>query len=74
MRFRCECANPECGNAAEVSLREYERVRRHPRRFIVVAGHEQPYVEAVVARGPSYLIVEKRGEAGDVAEAEDPRD
>ena len=50
-----------------------ERVRADSRRFILIAGHEIPDVEVVVERTDAYVIVEKVGVAGDVAEATDPR-
>jgi hypothetical protein len=72
--FRCECASLGCTEMLPLSFREYERVRQHPRRFIVAPGHERLEVEAVVENQTSYLIVQKLGQAGEVAEASDPRD
>ena len=57
-----------------LSFREYERVRDHPRRFIVSPGHEQLDVEVVVETRPNYLVVQKVGQAGETAAATDPRD
>ncbi len=73
IRFRCECARA-CGEAVELSPREYERVRQDGRRFIVLDGHEIPGEEKVVERHPGYLIVCKLGASGDVAEQLNPRD
>jgi hypothetical protein len=72
--FRCECARLGCNQLVELTVHEYEEVRSHPRRFVVVRGHELPEVETVVATRPGYLIVEKRDQAGAVAEQADPRD
>ena len=72
--FRCECARLGCAEVLELSVREYERVRAHQRRFIVVPGHEQLNVEVVVATASNYLVVEKRGQAGEAAAETDPRD
>ena len=72
--FRCECASLGCTQMLPLSFREYERVRQHPRRFSVAPGHERLEVEAVVERQTSYLVVQKLGRAGEVAEASDPRD
>ena len=74
MRFRCECARLECNSAIELSLSEYERVRGNPRRFVILPGHELSDVDVVVERRPGYVVVEKHGRAGAVAESEDPRD
>ena len=57
----------------ELSLPTYERVRQNPRRFLLAPGHEVPEVEVVVERAEAYVVVEKRGEAGDLAERLDPR-
>jgi hypothetical protein len=68
--FLCECARRECEHLLQVTLPEYERVRAHPRRFMVHPGHEEPTVEPTVEAYPGYVVVEKRGEAGRIAEAE----
>jgi hypothetical protein len=71
--FRCECGRLGCNQLMELSVREYEEIRAHPRRFVVVPGHEKPDVEDVIEARAGYLIVEKRDQAGEVAEARDPR-
>jgi hypothetical protein len=72
--FRCECARLGCNRLIELTVREYEEVRAHPRRFVVLPGHELPDVETVVEARSGYVIVEKRNQAGEVAEAHDRRD
>ena len=71
--FRCECAQLGCNQMVELTVRDYERVRRHSRRFVVVPGHEVPEAETVVESHRDYVVVEKRGQAGREAEASDPR-
>jgi hypothetical protein len=71
--FRCECARLGCNQLVELSVREYEAIRAHPRRFIAISGHEYPDIETVVETRSGYVIVEKRDQAGEVAEARDPR-
>ena len=67
--FICECFNPDCTEQlASVDLEIYERAREDPRRFLVLPGHHDPRVEQVVESHDDYLIVEKTGEAGEVAE------
>jgi hypothetical protein len=66
--FVCECANPECTERLTVDADTYRRVREEPRWFLLVPGHEDAQLERVVERQPDYLIVEKTGGAGDVAE------
>ncbi len=74
MAFRCECARLGCDQMIELSLREYERIREDPRHFAVAPGHEVGEVEVVIEEATDYVVVEKRGVAGAVAEQTDPRD
>ena len=71
--FLCECARPDCHHVVQATLREYERVRAHPRRFMVHPGHEEPGAERIVDTQSDYLVVEKSDKAGRVAETMDPR-
>ncbi len=68
--FICECVRVDCGGVLDLSIGEYVRVRFHPRRFVVLPGHEEPAVESTVEVYPGHVVVEKRGEAGRIAEAE----
>jgi hypothetical protein len=70
--FVCECSDDRCTERVAVPRPVYEAVRTHPRRFLVVPGHDQD-VEHVVEREARYAIVEKEGRAGEVAEQTDPR-
>jgi len=72
--FRCECARLGCNQLVELTVREYEEIRAHPKRFMVVPGHEFSDLESVIEARPRYIIVEKRDQAGEVAEARDPRE
>ena len=74
MAFRCECGRLRCNMLVELTLSAYERVRQDPRRFVLEPGHELPEAEVVVERQPAYIVVEKVGEAGKVAEDSDPRE
>ncbi|HEX4187044.1 MAG TPA: hypothetical protein VHY83_04015 [Solirubrobacteraceae bacterium] len=71
--FRCECASLDCNDLISLTPREYERVRSEPRRFVLRPGHEIAEVESIVSTGDGYVVVEKRDEAGRLAEASDPR-
>jgi|SRR5438105_11139260 len=71
--FLCECGRPLCDYIVEITPRDYERVRAQPRWFIVYPGHELPDAESIVEAQLDYLVVAKEGEAGRVAEGEDPR-
>lgn len=70
--FVCECANDDCAEQFAVDLEVYQRVREEPRRFFVLPGHQRPELERVVVTHRDYLVVEKTGEAGEVAEQTQP--
>ena len=71
--FLCECSDAGCTDRIELTIAEYEDVRAAPARFVVRGGHERPGLETVLDQGNGYVIVEKRGEAGDAAAEDDPR-
>ncbi len=71
--FRCECAQLGCSQLVELTIAEYEAVRAHPRRFLVSPGHVRVGLEVVIDTRPEYMVVEKLGESGAVAEETDPR-
>lgn len=64
----CECADPTCAELISLNLREFEAVRQHPARFSLVPGHERLEIERVVERTDRYVVVEKQGAAGEIAE------
>jgi hypothetical protein len=66
--YVCECANAGCAEQIAIDPETYRRVREEPRLFFVRPGHEDAQLERVVERHDEYLIVEKTGEAGEVAE------
>jgi hypothetical protein len=70
--FVCECGRLECNEIIELTLSEYEAVRADARRFAVRHGHELG-VEEIIEAHERYVIVAKRGGAGDVAAFTDPR-
>lgn len=71
--FRCECARLGCNTIVELTARDYQEIRTHPRYFVLAPGHELPDVEHVVETGAAYVVVEKLGQAGRLAEESDPR-
>jgi hypothetical protein len=73
LAFACECGRLGCNQLIELSRADYEAVRAHPRRFFLLASHELLEVERVVERHDDYVVVEKVGEAGVIAERTDPR-
>ena len=59
-RFVCECAEPTCTHRVPATLEEYERVREDGDTFLLVPGHEDERVEAVVRARDDHAVVEKR--------------
>ena len=73
MLFLCECADEFC--AASIALRrtEYEQVRAVSEHFIVKPEHFRPDIERVFEQHQGYWVIEKFGDAAEVAEDTDPR-
>ena len=69
----CECGDEDCTMAIMLTPAEYESVRAEETQFAVVSGHVQPDVEEVVSEHEGWTLVRKRGEAGEIAAATDPR-
>jgi hypothetical protein len=55
----CECASENCTYPIAIQTGDYENVRRHSGRFIVLPGHELAQLEYVVDTAHGYLVVEK---------------
>lgn len=66
--YVCECANTACAEQLAIDPETYRRVRQEPRWFFLRPGHEDAQLERIVERHRDYLIVEKTGAAGHVAE------
>lgn len=65
--FVCECEQPDCRRLVRLGGADYARARASPRHFVLATGH--PYRSGrIVAEGDGWMIVEKSGEAGRIAE------
>jgi hypothetical protein len=73
--FLCECGEPKCREILRLTLEEYEDVRSTGTRFFLVPGHEGVVDPSatIVSRTKEYVVIEKAGIAGEVAERRDPR-
>jgi hypothetical protein len=71
--FVCECSRVDCTDQITMTLPAYEAVRAHSTRFVVARGHVDPAFERVIEQTADYAVVEKFGEAAQVAEEQDPR-
>jgi hypothetical protein len=67
--FRCECWQMDCAERIPLSGPEWKEVRSRANRFAVAPGHiAGKDIEVLVKEYRRFWIVEKRGEAGVVAE------
>ena len=74
VQFVCECGDVGCMERVRLPLSEYERVRSRGRLFVIVPGHEEPNVEAVVEKHEGWAVVRKNpGAPSELAEMTDPR-
>lgn len=73
LTVRCECGALGCNRMFAIDAALYEAVRAHPRRFVLLRGHDVPAVERIVERHEGFDVVEKQGETGDIADVTDPR-
>ncbi len=74
VEFLCECGDAECTQPIVMTVEEYETVRSHGTRFLVVAGHEAPDVERVVEETDRFAVIEKLpGQPARIAVETDPR-
>jgi hypothetical protein len=72
--FMCECADATCMAVMTLRPADYEALRRNPRQFGVLPGHQVEDLESVVESHPGYLVVEKHLETVEQVEAADPRE
>ena len=76
--FICECPDQSCRLLIEMRLEEYEMVRSRPEWFLAVPGDEVCTVDGqevafIADRYPRFSVMEKIGEAGELARQLDPR-
>ena len=68
MSFRCECWEADCSERIRLSPEDWRMARSQPNRFAVAPRHVAKGIEAVVTECDRFWLVEKFGEAGEVAE------
>jgi hypothetical protein len=56
--FLCECSDPACADAVEISSADYARISGEKSHFLVFPGHERPEGERVVQRTSRFVVVE----------------
>jgi hypothetical protein len=57
--FLCECMDETCLARVDLTLEEYEGIRTHENRFVIVRDHPTLPRERVVQENGSYQVVEK---------------
>jgi len=71
--FVCECLDTSCGQSLALTVEEYEHVRSHANRFVVVPGHDVADVEEILEASEPFLVVAKLGSGAEVAARHYPR-
>jgi hypothetical protein len=73
--YLCECADLGCTTVLQLTADEYERVRRSPVLFVTAHDHEGSSGDwaRVVEQHERYALVEKVGDAAEIAAELDPR-
>ena len=55
----CECGRVRCASRLQIEIGAYDGLRELPRRFVVLAGHEDDRAEQMIARRNGYVVVER---------------
>ena len=70
----CECARMTCDDAIDITLDEYEHVRKDARQFVILPEHVVGDIERIVFENDRFAVAAKReGVPADVARDENPR-
>ena len=70
----CECARITCDAAIDITLDEYERVRKDARHFVILPEHVVGDIERIVFENDRFAVIAKReGVPADVARDENRR-
>jgi hypothetical protein len=64
----CECGRQGCDGMITLTVADYDAVHSQTDRFVVLRGHESPEIENVVEERAGYLVIDKFGEAEEIAE------
>jgi hypothetical protein len=73
VEFVCECGRTECAASVQLTIDEYEQVRKDSTTFAMLPGHDIEDVEDVVFSNERYAVARKKPPAWPVVEARDPR-
>jgi len=68
--YLCECEDETCTSLVRLTVSEYEYARSEPHRFVVSRGHQ--HRDRIVDESPEFVLVEKSGSGGEIAEETAP--
>lgn len=71
--YRCECGDPRCSEAIDLTVVEYESVRGESARFLVARDHEDPQTGSVVCERERFSVVQIVDGTARIASHADPR-
>jgi hypothetical protein len=66
----CECGRDGCRGLIRLTVAEYDRIHAERDRFVVLPGHATAAVERILEETDRFLVVDKIGEAEEIAENE----
>lgn len=73
-QFKCECSAPDCESTIQLTRKEYERIRRLGKQFVIHPRHENPEFDIVIEENANWALVHKLpGDPTEIAEDSDPR-
>jgi hypothetical protein len=58
--YLCSCGRPDCEESLELTVAEFESAHARSDQFVIVPGHEVPWIEEVVAEHDGYMVVRKK--------------
>jgi hypothetical protein len=64
----CECGKDGCSGLISLTIADYDGVHAQEDRFVVLRGHESSEIERIVYDKVTFLVVDKFGEAEEIAE------
>jgi hypothetical protein len=70
--YLCECEDEACVDVIRLTREEYEAVRAHPKRFVMVPGHQEGD-DRLLQEAAGFTVIEKQGEEGDLVAEKYPR-
>ncbi len=64
----CECVDCDCEELIQVTVEQYQQIRKDDSVFLVVVGHQSPSVERIVGGEGKWLAIQKTGQGKRYAE------